>query len=223
MVGVPSGSATYNVQGSTLHHLLSIGVSRPEENIAEKATDKLKSQLKKLLCLIIDKRSMLSSKALAATVRNIRKTVYNGQNTQEIWGCIPAVLLFGNDYQLWPVIEEGAIQGYFKMSTTGLLAPTNKLSAAQLLRLWGSYLFTHVMTELVFFLDKKYRVKLEQFSNLLGNLCTGEYTPNNAKKITNLHLAYYKHDTTFMTKLKQDQKTMWIYAKNMDIKQTWTC
>jgi hypothetical protein len=166
MVGAPSGAAAYNVQGLTLHHSLSIGLSRPEENITKKATDKVKSQLQNLLSSIVDERSMLSSKVLAAAEINIRKTVYNGQNTQEIWGGIPAVLLFGDDYQLRPVIEEGAIQGYFKMSTTGPLAPTNKLSATQLLHQWGSFLFTHVMTESIFFLNKKYRVKSEQFRHL---------------------------------------------------------
>ncbi len=34
------------------------------------------------------------------------------------------------------------------------------------------------------------------------------------QKITSLHLAYYKCDTAFMINLKQDQKTMWIYATN---------
>jgi hypothetical protein len=67
---------------------------------------------------------MLSSKVLGDAERNIQKTVYNGQNSQEIRGGIPAVLLFGNDYHLWPVVEEGAIQGYSKMSTTTPLAPT---------------------------------------------------------------------------------------------------
>ena len=69
-------------------------------------------------------------------------------------GSVPAVLLFGNDYQLWPVIEEGAIQGYSKMTKTTPLTPTNKQTAAQLLCQWGTYLFTHIMTESVFFLEK---------------------------------------------------------------------
>ncbi len=33
LVGAPSEAAAYNVQGSTLHHLLGIGVLRPEDNI----------------------------------------------------------------------------------------------------------------------------------------------------------------------------------------------
>ncbi len=63
--------------------------------------------------------------------------MYNGQNSQGIWGGIPAVILFGKDYQLWLVIDKGAIQAYFKMTTTTPLAPTNKQSAAQLLSQWG--------------------------------------------------------------------------------------
>jgi hypothetical protein len=55
------------------------------------------------------------------------------------------VILFGNDYQLWPVIDEGAIQGYSKMTTTAPLTPTNKKTSAQLLSQWGTYLFTQIM------------------------------------------------------------------------------
>jgi hypothetical protein len=153
LIGAPSGAAAFNVQGLTLHHLLGIGVARPEDNITQKAHKKLQRQLKHVLCLIIDERSMLSLKVLGVAERNIRNTVYAGQNSQEIWGGIPAVLLFGNDYQLWPVIEEGAIQGYSKMTTTTTLTPSNKQTAAQLLCQWGTYLFTHIMTESVFFLE----------------------------------------------------------------------
>ncbi len=146
--------------------------------------------------------------------------MYNGQNSQEIWGGVPAVLLFGNDYQLWLVIEDRAIQGYSKMTTTTPLTPTNKQTAAQLLCQCGTYLFTHVMTESVFFLDKNYRVKSEEFQKLLARLRIGESTTKDAQRITNLHLAYYKQDKTLMTNLKHDPKTMWLYAKNMDKDKT---
>jgi hypothetical protein len=71
LVGAPSGAAAYNVQRSTLHHLLGIEVSRPEDNITQNINDKWLGQLKHLLCLFIDKRSMLSSKVLDAAERNI--------------------------------------------------------------------------------------------------------------------------------------------------------
>ncbi len=110
----PSGAAAYKVQGSTLHRLLGISVSRPEEKVTGTALENLQEHLKHIFCLIIDERSMLSSKVLAAAERNIRHSVYKGQNSGEIWGRVPVVLLFGDDYQLFPVIKEGAIQGYSK-------------------------------------------------------------------------------------------------------------
>ena len=36
LIGAPLGAAPFNVQGSMLHHLLGIGVSRPEDNITQK-------------------------------------------------------------------------------------------------------------------------------------------------------------------------------------------
>jgi hypothetical protein len=57
---------------------------------------------------------MLSSKVLDAAERNIGRTVYNGQNSQEIWGGVPAVILFGDDYQLWPVIEDKVILNQYQ-------------------------------------------------------------------------------------------------------------
>ncbi len=83
-----------------------------------------------------------------------------------------------------------------------------------------SYLFTHVMTESVFFLNKNYRVKSEEFQNLLARLRVGESTTEDAQQITDFHLAYYKPNTTFMTNLKHDPKTMWLHAKNMDKDKT---
>ncbi len=49
LFGAPSGAAAYNVQGSTLHHLLGIGVLRPEDNITQKVRHKLLDQKKSSL------------------------------------------------------------------------------------------------------------------------------------------------------------------------------
>ncbi len=105
-VGAPPGAATYNIQGSTLHCLLGINVSRPEDKLTGTVLENIQEHLKHLLCLIIDEQSMLSSKVLAAAERNVRHSVYKGQNSGEIWGGVPVVLLFGDDYQLFAVIKE---------------------------------------------------------------------------------------------------------------------
>jgi hypothetical protein len=215
-VGAPSGAAAYNVQGSTLNRLLEINVSRPEEKITGTALENLQECLKHLLCLIIDERSMLSSNVLAAAERNVRHSVYKDQNSGEIWGGVPVVLLFGNDYHLFPVIQEGAIQEYSKKKLKMPQTPTAKTSASQLLCQRGSYLFTNVMSETVFTLDKSYRVKNKEFRDLLGRLCTGEPTEGDAEIISNLHIGLYESDIAFIDYLKKQQKTMWLYARNAE-------
>jgi hypothetical protein len=121
---------------------------------------------------------------------------------------------------LWPVIEEVVIQGCSKITSKDLITPTNKQTAAQLLCQRGTYLFTNIMTESVFFLNKNYRVKSEEFRELLARLRVGESTANDAKWITDLHLSYYKGNSSFMNDLKHDPKTMWLYPKNEDKDKT---
>jgi len=213
-VGAPTGSAAFNVQGSTIHRLLGINVSRPEESMSETTKEQLKKQLTNLLCLMIDERSMLSSIILAVAERNIRECAFRGQNSKEIWGGVPVVLLFGDDFQLFPVIDEGAIQGYSKMSDTTQQTPTTRMTTLQLLCQRGTYIFTQIMTETVFSLDRNYRVKNLAFRNLLGRLRTGEPLREDADILSKLHLIYY--DEEFKSKLENDDKTMWLFAKNAD-------
>jgi hypothetical protein len=108
------------------------------------------------------------------------------------WGT--QVLLFGDDYQLFPIIEEGAIQGYSKKKLKMPQTPTAKMSASQLLCQKGNYLFTNIMSETVFTLDKNYRVKNKEFRDLLGRLRTGEPTQQDAEIILNLHIGLYESD-----------------------------
>jgi len=100
--------------------------------------------------------------------RNVRECVFKGQNSKEIWGGVPAVILFGDDYQLFPVIDEGALQGYSRMNSKLPQTPTTMMTPSQLLCQRGSYLFTHIMSETVFTLDINYRVQCKKFRDLLG-------------------------------------------------------
>jgi hypothetical protein len=61
LVGAPTGATAFSVQGSTLHCLLGIKVEQPEEMLSKTTKENIKSCLTNLLCLMIDKQSMLSS------------------------------------------------------------------------------------------------------------------------------------------------------------------
>jgi hypothetical protein len=157
---------------------------------------------------------MLSSIILAVTERNVRKCAFKGQNSKEIWGGVPVVLLFGDDYQLFPVIDEGAIQGYSRMNDKSQQTPTTRLTSTQLLCQCGTYIFTQIMSEKVFALDKNFRKKNNEFHDLLGRLRIGEPMRKDAEKLSNLHLIY--SDEGFKSYLENNEKTMWLIAKNAD-------
>jgi hypothetical protein len=70
------------------------------------------------------------------------------------------------------------------------------------------------MSETVFALVKKYRVKNNQFCDILGRLRIGEPTHEDAEKLLNLHLICYDED--FKNYLKNKDKTMWLFAENAD-------
>ena len=88
------------------------------------------------------------------------------------------------------------------------------MTSSQLLCQRGTYLFTQIMSETVFALDKNYRVKNNEFRDLLGRLRIGEPTREDAEKLSNLHLIYYDED--FKSYLENNNKTMWLFARNAD-------
>jgi len=52
---------------------------------------------------------MVSQWVLGSAEMNIRSTAHGGGHGNEDWGGIPVVILFGDDFQLTPPCEEGAI------------------------------------------------------------------------------------------------------------------
>ena len=90
-IAAPTGAAAFNVQGSTIHNLLGVRVTNPEKSLTENTKLRLLEQLERLLVLVIDERSMISSKVLAAAEQNTRKCFYRGQNRSKIWGGLPIV------------------------------------------------------------------------------------------------------------------------------------
>ena len=218
-VAAPSGAAAYNVQGATLHNLLSLGVAKPEAPLSDKKREKLIQQLQRLLVLIIDERSMISSKVLAAAERNTRECIFGGHNANEIWGGLPVVLLFGDDYQLMPVQKDGAIHGYSARQGMAVQRRTNKMTKSQLFKHRGDWLFTEVMTEQVYSLTRNYRVKDKKFKEILSRVRLGEPTKEDADHIIKLHHNWYSADEKFKQKIENHEKTMWLFTKRQQVEE----
>lgn len=218
-IAAPSGAAAFNVQGSTMHSLLNIDVTNPENKLSEKRKEQLTEQLQRLLVLIIDERSMISSKVLAAAERNTRECIYMGQNSTELWGGLPVVLLFGDDYQLMPINKDGAIHGYSRRQGKANEYRTNMMTKAQYFSYRGDWLFTEVMCENVYFLTKNYRVKCKHFKEILERVRVGKPTRDDADHIMKLHHTFYCSDTKFKDKIENHRKTMWLYSKTNKLRK----
>ena len=116
--------------------------------------------------LVVDERSLLNSSLLAAAERNVRHCIFGRQNITESWGGLPVVLLFGDDYQLFPVDKCGAIKGFARKTKFKIASLMNKRLAVKLLEKRGENIFIDEMTQHVFYLTKNHRVKDEKFRAL---------------------------------------------------------
>ena len=160
-----------------------------------------------------------SSKVLAAAERNTRECIYRGQNSSEIWGGLPVVLLFGDDYQLMPVDKSGAINGYDKQCCGAEQHVTDKMTEAQLFAYRGDWLFTKVMTDQVYFLTKNYRVRCEHFKALLERVRKGDTTHDDATKLMKLHTVFHRNNSAFKKDVEDADHTMFLFSNNIEVRK----
>ena len=106
-VGTPTGASAYNVGGRTIHSLFKIGVRNADKELTEKEKQEIADLLDLTIALFFDERSMISQKVIGATEINVSKAAHGGGHSDEDWGGIPIIIIFGDDYQL-PSIDPGA-------------------------------------------------------------------------------------------------------------------
>ena len=107
-VATPTGSSAFSVQGQTLHRLFQIDIRNPDNEMSPLQKELLGKLLNTTLALFFDERSLISQQVLGTCEVHARKTAHNFGHENEDWGGIPVVILFGDDYQLPPVIHAGA-------------------------------------------------------------------------------------------------------------------
>ena len=103
----PTGSAAYNAGGSTMHHFGEFPRFVENMEISAERQKRLLQKYSKLVAIIADERSMLSSFNLGLLEDISSKCMHGGNQEKYDWGAIPIVILVGDDYQL-PPISSGA-------------------------------------------------------------------------------------------------------------------
>lgn len=217
MVTAPSGGAAYNVQGCTLHRGLALSVNSKTltEPLSEDSQIDLGSKLERLLMLIVDERSMINSQLIAGAERNLRHCVFGQQNQTEFWGGIPAVILFGDDYQLPPVQSKGAIEGYAQRNNIGTRKASKKTTNEQLMEELGHTLLIEDLTENVFKLTENYRTKKDpEYGAMLERLRVGNATQKDAERFMKQCIHYQTDD--IKSRIENDPRTLWLYTRNCE-------
>jgi hypothetical protein len=107
----PTGCCAFSVGGKTVHSAWSIAAFNPSIKPSAETMKNLFLRHSKLVLLMVDERSMISSSLLACLESYAKQTVHLGQNNKEPWGFIPVVVFFGDDGQL-PPIEPGAFYAF---------------------------------------------------------------------------------------------------------------
>lgn len=216
-VAAPSGGAAYNVQGCTLHRLLSLSVDSKTicNKLSEEKQSELAQRLENLLMLIVDERSMISSTMLAAAERNLRHCAFGQQNQREPWGGVPVVIFFGDDHQLMPVKEGGVIEGYGRRKGIKLPNATRKSVKQQVHEEIGNDLFITDLTQNVINLTENYRTQNDPlFGNILSRLRVGACTESDANTLLQRSLAIFSLQDR--KSIENNPKTIWLFTRNWE-------
>jgi len=108
-----TGSAANNIGGRTCHSAFGISTINPDLELSPAAKARMLHDLRHIVAIFIDERSQLSSELLGAAERNTAYTYHGGGESHLNWGCIPVVIMLGDDYQLPPVNINGKGKGAF--------------------------------------------------------------------------------------------------------------
>ena len=102
VVAAPTGVAAFNIDGHTLHSLLSLPTGGEFKDLEGERLTKLQQSFSEIKYLIIDEMSMVGRKALGQVDRRLRQA-FPHHSQQVFEGC--SCLLFGDFGQLPPVMD----------------------------------------------------------------------------------------------------------------------
>ena len=214
----PSGGAAFNVGGCTLHRFLKMTIDNQRNKLSEEQKETLRKELKRILVFILDERSMLATEIASRVESILRVTALGGHNSDQYWGGIPVIIVFGDDYQLKPmrVNGGGAIDAFQRSSKQSEIRTSTPEKNYQLRRSHGDYLVVENLVDSVFMLTENKRVSSgdKDFLSLLTRLRQAEPIEEAVTRLANLHKSNYPMD--FIKKLEEKGNVMYLCYKNDD-------
>jgi hypothetical protein len=218
-VCAPTGAAAFNAGGVTCHRAFGLNFNTTISEIGANTMKDLRNNMKDLVCLIVDERSMISSKVLAAMEYRARKCANNGECENCDWGNIPIVILVGDDYQL-PSIDSGMTYSVEESFVTGILHQTyeNKKPVIQQL---GEDIFLDLAKDVMYLQESKRQQKdqahfLELLQKARCEYGKQELNQTDAAFLCSYHLQQNHFTEKEVSELVKDPETMFLYALHAD-------
>jgi len=206
IVAAPTGAAAHNVGGQTIHREFKIGIGkRRNTTLSKKGKEQLHEKLEHTAAIFIDERSMMSQRVLGTTEMNVRSTAHGGGHDNEDWGGIPVVVLFGDDFQLTPPCEDGAIDALHNVG----YSDESKNGAYHFIQLGRS---TMELKQII-----RQDETQQEFRDVLGNCRVGHPSDDNVETILALHLNSGKFTIQEIEEI--EAKALYVFANKKLMKQ----
>ena len=205
-IAAPTGVASHNAGGSTLHHLFGVNTSNVNSTEVSEAVAKLVApKLEDTVVLLLDERSMISTHMLGKIETVARHCAHNGFRTGDPWGNIPIIIIFGDDKQL-PSIGRGVTSIPIHHNSNFCPAPEyNKLS------LRGQVLFQQFAQDVMNLpVIKRQHDKQTKLKTILQCTRNDELNTEDVRFLRHLHLDADGWNQDILQKIKKD--SLWVFA-----------
>ena len=223
LVAAPTGSASFNGGGVTMHRLFGLPIGNSKGNLGADKEQRLKSTFRNVVMQVIDERSMISSEDMAMINEHTKKVVHQGTHPNDDFGGIPIVLLVGDDYQLPPIMP-GVASAFSVASTKSKqkkgkdMAVTNSSSFGK--RQNGGELFKRVGKKYIKLQTSKRVLKDQAFlttclKGVRGDSKNG-LSESNIQKLMQYHLRSDYWTPEMVQQMENDEMTIHLFAKNDD-------
>lgn len=211
MTAAFTGSAAFNVNGKTCHSAFGISATNPNEPMTEHKRIQLLQQLRYIVAIFIDERSMLTADILGAAKRNVSMTCHGGSKQDLDWGGVPVVILWGDDYQLPPVDIRGKGKGAFYCYDERI-----KRNVRNCVKTSGMLQFQQ-FSETVMQLTKQQRTADSTFERLQDKVRIGDVNDSDAEKILGLNI--HKQNNETRKTVESDPTSIYIFAKKQQCEE----
>jgi hypothetical protein len=204
-VATPTGAMAFAVQGHTIHRLFKVDPKNMDRPMSEEEKKYVKNELEPTLVILIDERSLVGQLLLGKAEINASQCAHGYGHSEEDWGGIPIVIIMGDDYQLPPVLTQGAFYCFTAHGHSYVGSAYN--GQRQFLQFGKTVMeITQIMRQ-----DETET----EFRPLLQNIRTGETTDKDREIMLSLHMSNF----TAEERIKIRKGATYVFANRVPMQR----